>query len=72
MENSQRSSFRLFLRLGFGSLVGLGRCDGEFIRLDGLLQITETTLHIPVYGIRRPFHITNKAAQYACGAYACR
>ena len=61
-ENDQRSSFRLFLRLGFGRLSGLECCDGELIRLDGLLQIPEAPLDVPVDGIGGPFDVAQKAA----------
>ena len=66
-ENDQPSSFRLFLRLGFGSLGGLGRCDGELIRLDGLLQISEASLDVPVNRIGRPFDVAYKAALFFRG-----
>ena len=77
-ENDQPSSFRLFLRLGFGSLGGLGRCDGELIRLDGLLQIPEAPLDVPVDGIGGPFDVAQKAALIVRApfrialAHACR
>ena len=37
-----------------------GRLYGEFIRLDGLLHLSKTPLHIPVDGIGRPLDVADE------------
>ena len=54
-------SFLFLILFGLGRFGGLGRLYGEFIRLDGLLHLSKTPLHIPVDGIGRPLDIADES-----------